>query len=128
MAVATGSSQWLRLAGTVFGTISVGFGINAILRPAHGLTFFELEPPTAAADRRVVDALMAVYGIRDIFMGFAAYVAAYYGHSKILGWVMLATSAVAFGDGAICYQLGKGEWNHWGYAPIIALLGAILIR
>lgn len=50
------------------GIVPIGFGVNAILRPAHALTFFEFEPPLAPQDRSLVDSLMVVYGVRDIFM------------------------------------------------------------
>lgn len=117
----------LRVAATVFGTIFIGFGVNAVLRPAHALTFFELAPPKGAADARVVDALLAVYGVRDVFMGAAIYAAAYFGHRKALGWIVLAASAVAFADGLICKFNGQGEWNHWGYAPMVAGVGSLLL-
>ncbi|EJD37911.1 putative integral membrane protein [Auricularia subglabra TFB-10046 SS5] len=123
----TSSPLTLRIAATAFGTLGVAFGVNAILRPAHALTFFEMMPPTSATDRRVVDALMAVYGVRDIFMGVATYAAAYYGHRKALGWIVLATGGVAFADGLICKLNGQGKWNHWSYAPIVAAFGCLLL-
>ena len=117
----------LQVAAHVFAAIAVGFGINAIVRPAHALTFFELERPTGAADAKVVDALLAVYGVRDIFVGFAIFAAAVWGTSKSLGWTVLAFSAVAFADGLVCYALGQGQWNHWGYAPMVAAVGTALV-
>lgn len=105
----------------------MGFGINAMLRPEHALTFFEFEPPTV--DKQLVKDLMVVYGARDIFMGVAIYAAAYFAHPKALGWIMLAGSAVAFVDGAVVYAspVAQGEMNHWGYAPILGVVGAILL-
>lgn len=117
----------LRLLSTLFGTIFIGFGINAILRPAHALTFFELAPPSSLADRALVDSLMIVYGARDVFMGLAIYAAAYFGTRKSLGLTLIAASAVAFVDGMVCYGHGKGEWNHWGYAPVITVVGGLLL-
>ncbi|EJD37901.1 putative integral membrane protein [Auricularia subglabra TFB-10046 SS5] len=123
----TSSSLPLRIAASAVGTLCAAFGINALLRPAHALTFFEMMPPTSAADRRVVDALMAVYGVRNIFMGVATYTAAYYGHRKALGWIVLAASGVAFADGLICKLHGQGEWGHWSLAPIVAAVGSLLL-
>ncbi|EAW15039.1 DUF4267 domain-containing protein [Aspergillus clavatus NRRL 1] len=120
-------SSSLQLVSSLFGTIFIGFGVNAIFRPTHALTFFELTPPTTASDRRIVDSLMAIYGVRDIFMGLAIYAAAFFGTRKSLGWILIAASAVAFADGAVCWSLGAGEWNHWGYAPAITIVGALLL-
>ncbi|KAL0569326.1 hypothetical protein V5O48_012632 [Marasmius crinis-equi] len=117
----------LVLASTMFATIWVGFGINAILRPDHALTFFEFSPPAGASDKQLVNSLMFVYGVRDIFMGLACYAAAFTGNKRTLGWILLAGSGVAFADGFVCYQAGKGEWNHWGYAPMLTIVGALLI-
>ena len=111
----------------IFGTIFVAFGINAIIRPEHALTFFEMRPPALPADKNLVDALMVVYGARDIFMGLAIYSAALFGNRKSLGWILIAGSAVAFVDGYVCRSyVGIGEWNHWGYAPVVTAVGGIL--
>lgn len=117
----------LRLAATAFGTIFIGFGINAIVRPDHALTFFEFAPPAGAADHQLVNSLMAVYGIRDIFMGLAIYIATFCGTSHSLGWTLISSSAVAMGDGVVCWTHGQGEWNHWGYAPMITVVGSLLL-
>ena len=120
-------SSALRIAATVFGTIFVGFGVNAILRPDHALTFFHFTPPTAPADKSIVDSLMVVYGARDIFMGLAIYAAAFFGDRKTLGWILISGSAVAFVDGAVCKSHGQGEWDHWGYAPVLTVIGSLLL-
>jgi hypothetical protein len=120
-------SSALPIVASVFATIFAGFGINAILRPEHALTFFEMKPPALPADKNMVDALMVVYGARDIFMGLAIYSAALFGSRNSLGWILIAGSAVAFVDGIVCRSyVGIGEWNHWGYAPVITAVGGIL--
>jgi hypothetical protein len=121
-------SPSLSLLTAVMGIIPISFGINAILRPEHALTFFEFEPPVAPRDRSLVDNLMIVYGVRDIFMGLAVYAAGFFGTRKSLGWTLIATSAVAIADGAVCWSNGHGEWNHWGYAPVLAIIGGLLVR
>ena len=121
-------SPFLSIAASVFATIFVGFGINAILRPDNALTFFEMKPPTSPTDKNMVDTLMVVYGARDIFMGLAIYSAAYFGDRKSLGWTLIAGSAVAFVDGAVCRTyVGTGQMNHWGYAPVITAVGIMLL-
>ncbi len=125
--MALSQSSAVRLAAHAFATIFTAFGVNAILRPAHALTFFELPRPSSPADARVVDSLMAVYGARDIFMGLAIYSAAFFGTNKSLGYTVIAASAVAVADGAVCYSHGQGQWGHWGYAPILTAVGAVLL-
>ncbi|EEP75417.1 predicted protein [Uncinocarpus reesii 1704] len=120
-------SPSLRIAASITAAIFVGFGVNAILRPDHALTFFEFAPPAAPADRKVVDGLMAVYGARDIFMGLAMYSALWFGTTKSLGWTVLGAGAVAFADGAVCWSQGGGQWNHWGYTPLVMAIGSVLL-
>lgn len=128
-------SQSLRIAGSVFGTIFIAFGLNAILNPLSALSFFELHPPPSySTDQTLIDGLMIIYGARDIFMGLAIYSAAYFGNkdkqqkNSALGWILIAGSGVAFVDGGVCKMMvGKGEWNHWGYAPVLAAVGMGLL-
>lgn len=121
-------SPSLLIAATVFATIFVGFGVNAIIRPENALEFFEFKAPALDSDKKVVDGLMAIYGARDIFMGLAIYTVTYFGDRKSLGWILIAGSAVAFVDGAVCrIQVGKGEWNHWSYAPMLTAVGCVLL-
>ena len=125
--MALSQSSAVRLAAHAFATIFTAFGVNAILRPAHALTFFELPRPSSPADARVVDSLMAVYGARDIFMGLAIYSAAFFGTNKSLGLTLIAASGVAVVDGVVCFAHGQGQWNHWGYAPMITAVGVMLL-
>lgn len=115
------------LIAATLGTISVSFGINAILRPEHALSFFEFDYPTIEAQQNLVNNLLIVYGIRDIFMGFAIYATAWCGSRRALGWIILAMGAVAVGDGVVCWRNGHGEWNHWGYAPLAGVVGALFV-
>jgi len=95
-------------------TLFVAFGTNPVVRSSTALTFFEWKAPAAKADADVLSSLLAVYGVRDIFMGFALYSAAIWGTSKSLGWTMIAAIRVAFADGYVCFLHGQWEWNHWG--------------
>ncbi|KAK8052473.1 hypothetical protein PG993_003858 [Apiospora rasikravindrae] len=119
----------LKLAAYIFATIFTGFGINALLRPDHALTFFAFSPPVAPADRRTVDSLMYVYGARDVFMGIAICAAAAAGTKRSLALTLLAASGVALVDGAACFAAhGQGHWNHWGYAPVVTVVGVLLLN
>lgn len=109
------------------GTMCIGFGVNAFLYPEFALSFFEFDYPAAAAEQALVDNLMVVYGARDVFMGLAVYIASWYGNSKAVGAMLVSVGAVAFVDGFVCWRNGHGEWGHWGYAPVAAALGVLLL-
>ncbi|KAK5102271.1 hypothetical protein LTR70_000057 [Exophiala xenobiotica] len=124
------SSPILRLLSTIFATIFIGFGINAILQPASALSFFEWEYPTPDSSKRIIDGLLLLYGVRDIFMGLAIYVAAWYGDRRTLGGIVVCASVVAGADGWVCRVVngvGGGEWGHWGYAPVVFGVGVLCL-
>lgn len=111
----------------IFGTIFLGFGVNAMVRPRDAFAVFEFDLPSSAADQKLVESLMIIYGARDVFMGLAIYFTAWFGSRKACGWTLIAGAAVAFVDGLVCIrQIGTGQWNHWGYAPIVFAVGALL--
>ena len=121
-------SPYLPVLATIFATIFLGYGINGLLRPRSALSVFEFDPPASASDQKLVDNLMILYAARDVFMALAIYAAAYFGTRKTLGWILIAGSGVAFVDGAVCRaQIGRGEWNHWGYAPMLTVVGTLLL-
>jgi hypothetical protein len=120
-------STALLVAANVIGMIWIGFGAYDVVKPEEGLMFFEFKPPIVPAERAMVNSLINVIGIRDIFIGFAIHATAFFGNRKALGWIVLASSAEAFLDGAVCYSHGKGEWNHWGYAPMLTIVGLLLL-
>ena len=129
----------LELAASVYATIFIGFGILWFVNPAVALSFFELPYPPqtppktrAAKDRpdakETIDVIGAAYGARDIFMGAAIYAAALCGTRLALGWITVAAGCVAAVDGAVCkFMVGKGHMNHWGYAPVLVVLGGVMV-
>lgn len=126
--MAVSKSPYMLIAATIFATLFVGFGINGIVRPRSAFEVFEFDFPASPADQKLVNSLMVLYGVRDVFMGAAIYSAAYFGTRKTLGLILIAGSGVAFVDGAVCRaQIGRGEWNHWGYAPALTVVGALLL-
>lgn len=61
-------------------------------------------------------------------MGFVVIAAALFGSRKTLGCVLLAGAGVAVVDGVVVRdEVGRGEWNHWGYAPVVGLVGVLLV-
>ena len=118
----------LRIAASVIGAIFLGFGLVFSLRPGSALGFFEFPIPALAADQKLVESFIVLYAVRDIFMAAAIYAAAYFGDRKVLGLILIAGSGVAFVDGIVVKgQIGTGEWNHWGYAPVLLIVGSMLL-
>ncbi|OJD34138.1 uncharacterized protein BKCO1_2500022 [Diplodia corticola] len=73
---------------TLLATIPILFGLNAFLRPSHALSFFAPfadSYASPAASPQLLDALMAVYGARDVFMGVAVLVPLWSGSRKVAG-------------------------------------------
>lgn len=128
---------YLEHIATFYGAIFVGFGILWFVNPTKAISFFELpypEPKKSRATKKTddydakkaMDLIAIVYGIRDIFMGAAIHSAALFGTRDALGWIMIAAGCVAMTDGVACkVVVGKGEWNHWSYGPVLLMLGAV---
>ena len=94
----------------------------------NALELFEFEPPASAADKKLVDSLMTIYGARDVFTGLAIYSAAYFGDRKTSGCIIIAAIGPAFVDGVVCQaQVGRGEWNRWSHAPVMMAFGLTLL-
>jgi hypothetical protein len=109
--------------------ISIAFGLNAFISPSSALSWFELPPPSpdniAATD--LYQILMQPYGVRNIHIGMTMFASAWYRQGQILGMAILGFAGVAVVDGMTCWRRGEGEWNHWCYAPQLAILGLILM-
>lgn len=115
-------------AGAFFASIFVAFGINAILRPRAGFEQFQFKYPTMADDQKLIDNLMIIYGIRDVAMGVSMLAAWYFGAREVLAYSLISGSVVAFVDGiANRAVLGYGQGQHWSYAPMLTIVGAILL-
>ena len=129
----------LELAASFYATIFVSFGLLWFVNPPTALSFFELPYPESCTSKgpamvemadakRTMDAISVAYGARDIFIGAAIYAAALCGTREALGWIVVAAAGVAFTDGAVCkVMVGKGEMNHWSYAPVMTVLGGVML-
>jgi hypothetical protein len=121
-------STLLTILATAFGTMSLGFGINAILNPMSEISFFELQDLAATADPILIEVLMVAFGAKLIGAALAGGATALYGSRKALGCVLIAGGGVAGVDGWVCLNyVGKGEWNHWGYGSVMVMLGLVLL-
>ena len=132
------SLPYLELAASFYGTIFIGFGFLWFINPSKALSFFELPYPQVSPKRpteksavdakKTIDAISIAYGIRNVFMGVAIYAAAIYGTRQALGWIVIAAGCVAGTDGFVCkFMVGKGEMNHWSYAPVLVILGSVML-
>lgn len=119
-------SSNLALLAATFGTIFLGMGANALLNPRTALgTMFAFSPPSDASDALMVDSLLMLFGIKDIFMGAVIYAAAFLGNRRTLGAILMAAGLAAGADGLIVKDFsGTGEFNHWGYGGVVFGLGA----
>ncbi len=129
---------YLELAASFYATIFIGFGILWFVNPPKALSFFELPYPQVTSKsptkkvladaKKTMDAISIVYGVRNIFMGAAIYAAALCGTRQALGWIVVAAGCVAATDGAVCkFMVGKVAMNHWSYAPVMVMLGGVLL-
>lgn len=118
-------SSFIPFVSTIFAAIITAFGVNAFIRPEHALSMFEFDYPTSPDARQLIDYLMIIYGVRDIFIGVALLSATFSGSRKVLGWNLLGFAGAAFADGLVCKMNGHGECNHWGYGSIVAILGLL---
>ncbi|KAI7272070.1 hypothetical protein KC345_g7139 [Hortaea werneckii] len=132
---------WTRIAASAIATIFLGFGLYFTAYPYAAVTtfFFDKDPSFAAAasaakysDDAVVQAFILLYAIRDIFIAAALYAAAFLDvtDGKLLGMILIFGGCTAVGDGVICKTvIGFGEWDHFGYAPMLLGLGGyVLLR
>ncbi|KAK7926777.1 hypothetical protein PG985_003775 [Apiospora marii] len=117
----------LNIAAYGFAAIFTLFGLRAFLQPTYALEFFELSAPATAADRRILNTLLHIYGAREIFKGVAIWAAALVGTQKSLAMTLIAAGGVAFVDGVACFSHEQGHWNHWLYAPVIWSVGVLLL-
>ena len=121
-------STGLLHAGAFFATAFIAFGINATFRPRSGLEVFEFSAPSGADEQKLVDNLIVLYGTRDIYMGVTLAVAWYFANRTIMGWSLLAGSGVVMVDGIVNHAvIGRGQWKHWSYGPVMAAVGAALL-
>ncbi|KAI6914165.1 hypothetical protein KC318_g942 [Hortaea werneckii] len=131
---------WTRIAASAIATIFLGFGFNFTAYPNEAVAFFfEKNPSFAAAgsaakysNDTVVRTFILLYAIRDISIAAALYAAAFFDTTdgKLLGMILIFGGCTAVGDGVICKAvIGFGEWDHFGYAPMLLGLGGyVLLR
>lgn len=122
-------SPYLPNAAAAFACFPALVGFAGLFEPRLVLAgAFEFELPASAKDQKLVDSLMRLFCVRDLFLGGVALAAWYYEDNRTLGAIMLMGSGVVFTDGAVNqHQTGAGGWKHWPFVPVMAGIGAGLL-
>lgn len=101
------------------------FGINGMLRPEAHLKSLEFPLPTEPQARRLSYALVRIWAIRNLCVGFLLSLIWTTGNEKLMAWGLGAGMAMATTDGFVSRLLiGGGETQHWVFPPIIGVVMA----
>jgi hypothetical protein len=120
-------SPILRYAATLLGAITFGFGVNYVSNPESAYDIFEFPRMSIQSDQDIMNAVMILYGAKDLFMGIAIWASVWLGTRKSAGLILMASSGAAGIDGYIVNKMtGGGEWNHWGYGSVMMVLGLVM--
>ncbi|KAI0132715.1 hypothetical protein BJ170DRAFT_259307 [Xylariales sp. AK1849] len=115
-------------AAFAVGLIPALLGINAILRPVSALSILRFSSPPQPEAQRLTRSLIQMYGARDLTIGLTTLAVWSTGDRRALGFIMLASIPLAVVDGLVSrWQVGGGEWAHWGVIPVGLVLGAGLL-
>ncbi|OAG10816.1 uncharacterized protein CC84DRAFT_1113410, partial [Paraphaeosphaeria sporulosa] len=118
----------LRLFATIFGTIFIGFGTAYTFYPRLAYPSLGLPSPTTSRDADIVDAIMILFGAKDLFVGASILAATWMGNRRVAGALLVLGSACAGVDGWVVKGMtGEGEWNHWGYGGIMGVVGVLMV-
>jgi hypothetical protein len=121
------NSPILRALATVFGTIFIGFGIAYTLYPRTAYPTLGLPAPTTPRDAEIVDAIMVLFGAKDLFVGTSILAGTWLGNRRVAGLLLGLGSVCAAVDGWVVKGFtGEGEWNHWGYGAVMGLVGVLM--
>ncbi|THX32582.1 hypothetical protein D6D10_08054 [Aureobasidium pullulans] len=112
-----------------FGVFQLTLGLIGILRPYVMLNVWEVDTSVIAAkEKNLIEALIQLYGLRNVALGLMIVAVRSFADSRTLGSVVMCGLIVAFGDGFLQKRLtGGGEWKHWSFLPAGAGLGMLLL-
>lgn len=99
-----------------------------MIAPRRGYSLYGFSSsPSNAVDWAVMERVMVLYGVKDVFMAAAIWSATWTGTRRSAGLVLLAAGLAAGVDGwVVKTEAGEGEWAHWGYGCLVALLGLVM--
>ncbi|THZ06458.1 hypothetical protein D6C95_02407 [Aureobasidium pullulans] len=112
-----------------FGVFQLTLGLTGILRPYVMLNVWEVDTSVIAAkEKNLIEALIQLYGLRNVALGLMIVAVRSFADSRTLGSVVMCDLIAAFGDGFLQKRLtGGGEWKHWSFLPAGAGLGMLLL-
>ncbi|KAF1961234.1 putative integral membrane protein [Byssothecium circinans] len=124
--MALSDSRILPYLSTFLGTVTFGFGVHYVLAPRSAFSNFGFAAPTF--ELPLIDAIMVLYGFKDLYMGISIWAATWAGNRKVAGINVLALGLCALGDGYVVKSVaGSGEWNHWGYGSVAVGVGSVML-
>ncbi|EMC95908.1 hypothetical protein BAUCODRAFT_148763 [Baudoinia panamericana UAMH 10762] len=119
------TSQILPNTAAVIGIFPSVMGVACLINPRFGFSVFDQRPVSNPESQKLVDNLMRLFGARDVYLGLTNLIAWQLNDRVMLGYCTLLGTGVVIVDGLVQkWQTGEGEWRHWGFVPVTALLGA----
>ncbi|KAK2606479.1 hypothetical protein QQS21_003172 [Conoideocrella luteorostrata] len=124
------TSQTLIHRGTlVFGTLPVFLGLNALIRPEAALKAIDFPIPPDGKAQETVFSIIRFYGIRNIAIGYSTILIGIAGNRRLLALNLIGGLAISLVDGFVIKSLrGRGQWKHWGFAPLVLGLVVALLQ
>lgn len=118
----------LKALSTLFGTIFLAFGLSYTLYPRAAYPTIGLPSPTTPRDAAIMDAVMTLFGAKDLFVGVSILAATWVGNRRVAGVLLVAGGLCAAVDGWVVKGFtGTGEWNHWGYGGVMGVVGVVMM-
>lgn len=118
--------------------VPTAVGIIGLRNPSAILGIFESAPLSSTAtaqDHKLLDGFIRLFAARDIAVGVTTLAIWYHGCRggkregyATLGTAMLVAAGLVVMDGLVSRWVnGRGEWKHWGFAPVsLGIAGALL--
>ncbi|KAL1858861.1 hypothetical protein Daus18300_009859 [Diaporthe australafricana] len=105
-------------------------GLYGVARPASALGVLGFPIPAGPPEAQKLSLSMTrMYGVRQATMGLASLALWWSGEHRLMGVLMLVNTPVAIVDGFVSrWQVGGGEWGHWGFIPLGLVLTIGLLR
>lgn len=119
----------LRYLSTFFSAIFLAFGLTYMFFPGTGYSLYGFtNSPTTSSEWVMMERVMVLYGAKDVFVAVAIFATTWYGTRRSAGLVLVAAGACGGVDGwVVGKEAGMGEWNHWGYAIVMVVLGCAMM-
>ncbi|KAI5275374.1 hypothetical protein E4T47_01419 [Aureobasidium subglaciale] len=103
----TSRSPLLRNIGAGFGIFQLTLGLGGIFLPE------------AMIQQILIEAIMQLYGTRNVALGLMILAVRKFSDSRTMGWVLMAEILVATSDGFVQERVtGGGGWQHWMFVPM----------